>query len=79
MKQAKKERRKQSNLQQLQIALDNNWVKCTINLDIVQFRLKNKPKIDFVLSKSIYVDIDTNKIYRSNMKQFLKWYRRRAQ
>jgi len=76
MKLTKKERRRRGNLQQLQIALDNNWIKCSIDLGTVQFRSKNKPKIDFMLSESTYIDRDTNKTYRSNMKQFLKWYRR---
>ena len=73
----KKEERKQSNLKQLQIALDNGWVKFNRIKDIIQFRMKDKPKIDFMLSDSSYFDIADNRVYRSSMKQFLKWYRRR--
>jgi len=75
----RKEKRRQNNLEQLQVALDNNWVNCgaILDIEIIKFRMKGKPAIDFVLSESIYINRDTNKTYRSNMKQFLKWYRRR--
>ena len=75
--QTKRERKKQSNLYQLQIASNNGWVEYNAIADTIQFRMKGKPAIDFVLSESIYIDRDTNKTYRSNMKKFLKWYRRR--
>ena len=72
----KKERRKQDNLDQLQVALDNDWVKCEVIDNIIQFRMKNKPKIDFMLLESSYINLDNNKAYRSNIKHFLKWFRR---
>ncbi len=74
----RKERRKQVNYSHLQIALDNGWVKCNfLSEDIVQFRMKNKPKIDFILSESSCTNIEDNMIYQLSMKQFLKRYRRR--
>lgn len=74
----RKERRKLNNLNHLQIALDNGWVKCNfLSEDLVQFRMKNKPKFDFILPESSYTNVEDNTTYYLNMKQFLKQYRRR--
>ncbi len=74
----RKERRRRDNFNQLQVALDNDWVKCNfLSEDVVQFRMKNKPKIDFILSESSCTNIEDNIVYRLSMKQFLKRYRRR--
>ena len=77
--QTRKEARMQSNINQLQIALDNGWVKYDrLDTNIIQFRMKGKPRIDFMLLENRFTNIDTKQVRKSNMKQFLKWYRRRS-
>lgn len=70
--------RKQSNLLHLQKAATKGWVKYTLDkkTNIVHFRMKGKVGVDFMLLKNKFININTGEICRSNMKKFLKWYRR---
>lgn len=76
----RRSKRRQDNLLQLQMAFNNGWVNYTLDekIEVVSFREKGKIEVDFILLKNKFIVIATGEIFRLNMKQFLKWYRRNS-